>query len=65
MQVELLVNGGYSGTGPCVGKQFEAKPKGEGYMLPIWQLEQAGFVNDGSVTDALYFLKHEVRVIDG
>ena len=74
MQVELLVNGGYSGTGACVGKQFDAfHPNtlgaagdvSEGYAISVAQLELAGFDNDGSVTDWLFFLPHEVRVIDG
>lgn len=65
MQVELLLNGGYTDTGKCVGKVFEASQVGEGYGIGIMQLTLAGYEDDGSITTYLYFLPHEVRVIDG
>ena len=68
MQVELIKNGGYSGTSACVGKVFDAKVvihgTTKGYSITIDQLVLAGYEDDGSVTDWLFFLYHEVRVLD-
>ena len=64
MQAELLLQGGYVGTGRCVGKIFTVIPRGEGYSIPIEQLELAGYESDGTITTTLYFLKHEVRILD-
>lgn len=64
MQVELLTNGGYSGTGMCVGKVFDVTPHLEGYKISLPQLEAAGYENDGTIKYSLYFLPHEVRVIN-
>ena len=65
MQVELLTKGGYYGTGTCVGKVFYATRVQQGYLIPIDQLIAAGFDSDGSIIRDMYFLPHEVRVIDG
>jgi hypothetical protein len=68
MQVELLTNGGYKGLDPCIGKQFDVlNPSGNSngsVRLDVVQLRQAGYVDDGSNMNSLYFFGWEVRVID-
>lgn len=64
MQVELLTNGGYTGTNPCVGKVFTATAGNKGYLISIAQLTLAGFESDGSVTTTLFFCPQEVRVLN-
>lgn len=62
MQVELLTNGGYDGTGCCVGKVFSAQPFREGYLIKTKQLALAGY-DDLHTMESLYFLTNEVRIL--
>ncbi len=67
MRVELLREGGYGGITACIGKVFTTMNEGNSngsVRIDVEQLEQAGFVNDGSITTSLYFFEWEVRVID-
>lgn len=60
-QVELLTNGGYDGTDPCIGKVFTAILVEGGYRLPMYDLEQAGFNGNTFEVQSLFFVPHEVR----
>ena len=67
MRVELLREGGYVGLEACLGKVFTTINDGNSnssVRISVDQLEQAGFISDGSVTTSLYFFEWEVRVID-
>ncbi len=69
MQVELLSTGGYVGLEACIGKQFDVlHPDGNSngsVRLDVVQLRLAGYVDDGSNMNSLYFFEWEVRRIDG
>lgn len=65
MIVKLLTDGGYCGSDAIVGKIVEATAAGKGAVdVSLAELEKAGYVDDGSGMDSLYFYASEVEVLD-